>query len=138
MSMGGFYHRRFLCVFLADRVHMMGSGSPNIWYDCAMALFGKGKSRTREILGRIALAVTIVFGFISVLFSRDFPAAGGVFHDQPKDGGVAHADVGGSGAGDSGGSTGDSGGSGSSSDSGDSGGDSGGCGDSGGSGGSGG
>jgi hypothetical protein len=84
-----------------------------------MALFRKGKSRTREIFGRIALSATIVFGFLSVIFSRDFGGVGNVFHDQSQDSGVAHADAPASGdsAGSSGGSD-----SGSSSDSGGSGG----------------
>jgi hypothetical protein len=97
-----------------------------ICYDYGMAFFRKGSSRTRELLGRIGLSVTIVFGFLSIIFSRDFSDNGALFHDQASDNGVAHADVpvGSSSAGSSGGDS-----TGSSSDSG---------GDSGGSGGSGG
>jgi|GEM_PF-3646137 hypothetical protein len=93
-----------------------------------MAFFRKGTGRTRELIGKVALGATVIFGFVSIIFSRDFGGAGRVFHDPMQDGGIAHADAPASGAGDSG--AGDSAGSGSSSDS--AGGDSGGSGGSGG------
>jgi hypothetical protein len=72
-----------------------------------MAAPSNRKGRIRTLVGKIALISTIVFGFVSIIFSRDFDGAGKLFHES-KDSGVAHADAPACGSGDSGG--GDSGG----------------------------
>jgi hypothetical protein len=68
----------------------------------------KGNGTLRNIFTKIGLFVTITFGFVSIIFSRDFSGSNHLFN-QPNDGGIAHADAptgcgGDSGGGDSGGS----------------------------------